>query len=61
MVSAGIPELSSIEDLEYLQRALRPELIEEKAAKKFITLIDASLKTRATQLNFFIHNLVHPN
>jgi len=38
MVSAGIPELSSIDDLSYLQRALRPELMEEKAAKKIYHL-----------------------
>jgi len=60
MLSTGIPELRSEEDLNYLRDAFSLELTEEEASKKFEKLIEHSLKTKATQLNFALHIMAHP-
>lgn len=59
MLSTGIPELRSDEDLLYLQDALCQELSDEEAAELFMELIEESLNSKATELNFFFHILAH--
>jgi hypothetical protein len=59
MLSTGIPELKSMEDLDYLKDALAPELSDEQASEKFQGLISEALATRATQLNNFAHLMAH--
>uniref|UniRef100_A0A8C6VE41 Phosphatidylinositol-4-phosphate 3-kinase catalytic subunit type 2 beta n=1 Tax=Naja naja TaxID=35670 RepID=A0A8C6VE41_NAJNA len=57
MLSCGIPELSDLEDLKYVYDALRPQDTEADATTYFTRLIESSLGSVATKLNFFIHNL----
>ncbi|XP_031752708.1 phosphatidylinositol 4-phosphate 3-kinase C2 domain-containing subunit beta isoform X1 [Xenopus tropicalis] len=57
MLSCGIPELSDLRDLKYVYDALRPQDSESDAATYFTRLIESSLGSVATKLNFFIHNL----
>ncbi|KAL2090880.1 hypothetical protein ACEWY4_013143 [Coilia grayii] len=57
MLSCGIPELSDLEDLKYVWDALRPHESEADATMYFTRLIESSLGSVATKLNFFIHNL----
>ncbi|XP_069370934.1 phosphatidylinositol 4-phosphate 3-kinase C2 domain-containing subunit beta isoform X1 [Paralichthys olivaceus] len=57
MLSCGIPELSDLEDLKYVFDALRPHESEADATMYFTRLIESSLGSVATKLNFFIHNL----
>lgn len=60
MLSTGIPELSTNEDLSYLREALNFELTEEQAAKHFQDLIFESLRTKTTQLNNYVHLIANP-
>eukprot|EP01119_Soliformovum_irregulare_P017393 TRINITY_DN5165_c0_g1_i1.p1 TRINITY_DN5165_c0_g1~~TRINITY_DN5165_c0_g1_i1.p1 ORF type:complete len:1287 (-),score=389.49 TRINITY_DN5165_c0_g1_i1:1418-5278(-) len=55
MLSTGIPELQSVEDLWYLRDAFSLDYTDEKAREKFTTLIYESLATKTTQLNNAIH------
>lgn len=57
MLSSGIPELSDVDDLKYVYDALRPHESEADATTHFTRLIESSLGSVATKLNFFIHNL----
>ncbi|KAG9485490.1 hypothetical protein GDO78_008527 [Eleutherodactylus coqui] len=57
MLSCGIPELSDLQDLKYVYDALRPQDSEADATTYFTRLIESSLGSVATKLNFFIHNL----
>jgi len=60
MLSTGIPELKSTEDIYYLRDALCLDKTEEEAALEFRNLIFESLKLGwSTQLNWWIHNLAH--
>ncbi|GAM25539.1 hypothetical protein SAMD00019534_087140 [Acytostelium subglobosum LB1] len=59
MVSTGIPELQSMEDLNYLRESFSLELTDDKAREKFTSLIHESLTTKTTQLNNAIHILAH--
>jgi hypothetical protein len=45
--------------MNYLMKALAPEMTEEEAAKTFTGLIYKSLDTKTTQLNFAVHILAH--
>jgi len=55
MLSTGIPELQSEDDLQYLRDAFALELSDEKASEKFRDLIFESLNTKATQISFAFH------
>uniref|UniRef100_A0AAV2MIJ5 Phosphatidylinositol-4-phosphate 3-kinase n=1 Tax=Knipowitschia caucasica TaxID=637954 RepID=A0AAV2MIJ5_KNICA len=57
MVSCGITELSDLDDLKYVYDALRPTESDTDATMYFTRLIESSLGSVATKLNFFIHNL----
>ena len=60
MLSTGIPELRSMEDIRYLRDALCLDVSESEAAETFRNLISESLRLGwATQLNWWIHNLAH--
>ena len=61
MISTGIPQLTSQEDLEYLIESFCIGKSEEEAKQIFQGLIIESLNTKATQLNFAIHILAHPD
>ena len=60
MISTGIPELRSIEDIDYLKEAFSVGLTEEEAAEEFKSLINESIRMGwSTQLNWYVHNLAH--
>jgi len=59
MISTGIAELKSEEDLNYLREAFSLDLSNEEASKKFKKLIIESLNTKAIQFNFAIHLLAN--
>jgi len=59
MLSTGIPELTSVDDISYLRDAFALDLTDEKAREKFTNLIYESLSTKTTQLNNAIHILAH--
>lgn len=56
MSSAKINGLDG-DSVKYIDRMLMPDLSETEAMAKFTRLIDECLNSRATQVNFFIHNL----
>lgn len=74
MLTSGMPELSSSEDVQYVRDALLPGATDSEATISFtrsviiqhitVTMvtdmyrcIEASLGSKATQINFLIHNL----
>ena len=60
MVDSGIPELSNLEDVAWVHRALiLNERDNAKAAAKFLALVDAALDDRRTRSMHAIHSLVH--
>ena len=60
MKCTGIPELRSVEDLEYLRSVLILDRPEDKAAEHFRQQIQKCLKLQwSTQLSWFAHNVVH--
>ncbi|KAF2073262.1 hypothetical protein CYY_005424 [Polysphondylium violaceum] len=61
MISTGIPELSTKDDILYLREALLMDLPDEEAAESFKRLIQKSLKTKTTQVMFAMHILAHPD
>ncbi|RWS05589.1 phosphatidylinositol 4-phosphate 3-kinase C2 domain-containing subunit alpha-like protein [Dinothrombium tinctorium] len=56
MISSGIPGVTS-DAVKYVHKTLHPSLSEAEAMSEFTRMITESLKSRFTQLNFFIHNL----
>ena len=59
MLSTGIPELRSEDDIQYIRSSLKTELSDEEAAKHFSNLIKESLASMSTQLNFAAHIIAH--
>ena len=59
MVYSGISYLSQKEDILYVREALQIHLTDEEATVYFTRLIESSLSSKSTQLNFFIHNVAH--
>ena len=60
MKCTGIPELRSVEDIEYLRGVLFLGRGEEEAKEHFKSQIQSCLKLAwRTQLNFLVHNYAH--
>ncbi len=60
MKCTGIPELQSVEDLEYLRGVLVLGRTDAEAKEHFRAEIQKCLKLQwSTQLNWFTHNIVH--
>lgn len=57
MLNSGIPCLSKVGDLRYIRDSLLPEASEGEATAAFTRLIESSLSSWFTQVNFFIHNV----
>eukprot|EP01121_Diplochlamys_sp_Union-15-3_P012892 TRINITY_DN3926_c0_g1_i1.p1 TRINITY_DN3926_c0_g1~~TRINITY_DN3926_c0_g1_i1.p1 ORF type:complete len:142 (-),score=17.96 TRINITY_DN3926_c0_g1_i1:44-469(-) len=60
MIGTGMSELKTEADINYLREAFLMDKTDEEASDFFMGLIKESLKTKATQLNFAIHLLAHP-
>lgn len=56
MASSGIPGVT-MDAVQYVQKALLPQLSNPEAAAAFAKMIESSLKSWFTQFNFFLHNL----
>lgn len=56
MASSGIPGVT-MDAVKYVQKALLLESSNPEAAASFARMIENSVKSRFTQLNFFLHNL----
>ena len=59
MVSSGIPEIGTPQNVYYLRDILVLNLSEEDASAKFNEWIFESLQTTSTQLNYAIHTWAH--
>lgn len=60
MLSAGIPQLTNVSDVDYLKDTLALDLTEEEARKKFIDkLKEAKNKSWSTSVNWALHNMAH--
>ena len=55
MLSIGLPELNSVEDVMYLRAHLFPDKTDEEAAGELCSLVRESLNTGRTQLNDLLH------
>lgn len=61
MLFAGLSQLSSYDDIAYLKKSLLTGNSDTDAFDNFGKLIDESLSTKSTQLNFAIHIFAHPD
>ncbi|XP_070560481.1 phosphatidylinositol 4,5-bisphosphate 3-kinase catalytic subunit alpha isoform-like [Ptychodera flava] len=60
MLSSGIPELQTIEDIHYLQKTLAVNLVEEKAVEYFLRQFhDAYGGGWTTKIDWFMHAVKH--
>lgn len=59
MLSTGIPELRTADDIEYLRSAFALDLNEQQAAQRFNQLVYEAMSTRTTQINNAIHIWAH--
>jgi len=59
MLSTGIPELRTEDDIRYMQNQFSLDLTDEQAADKFRELIKISLNTTRTQFNNMFHIMAH--
>ena len=57
MLNSGIAHLAQVSDLSYIRDSLMPGAGEGEATANFTKLIDSSLTSFFTQVNFFIHNV----
>ncbi|XP_025017100.1 phosphatidylinositol 4,5-bisphosphate 3-kinase catalytic subunit delta isoform-like isoform X2 [Tetranychus urticae] len=62
MLSTGIPELSSVKDLDYLRETLVLDLTQEEALAHFRSKFDEALKNSwKTNINWLAHNIAKDN
>ncbi|KAF2072204.1 hypothetical protein CYY_006485 [Polysphondylium violaceum] len=59
MLSTGIPELQCAEDIDYLRKALAPDLTDDEAAEEFTKNIIVALNTKTVLLNDIFHGWAH--
>jgi len=59
MLSTGIPELQSKEDISYLQLALMLDVDEVTASTRFAEMIDETLHSSSQTINDMFHHLMH--
>ncbi|PRP80309.1 phosphatidylinositol 3-kinase [Planoprotostelium fungivorum] len=59
MLSTGMPELTTHKDILYLRKAFALEQDVASVSNWWSRLVIESLNTKATQINFWFHNLVH--
>lgn len=62
MLSAGLPELRSVADIEYLRKTLVLSLPEEEAIRDFQNKLEYAVNNSwKTSLNWFAHNVKRIN
>jgi len=59
MLSSGIPELRTVEDIHYLRESFLLDMTDDEAGKEFVGWIHECLNCKMTQINNAIHTFVH--
>ena len=60
MIDSGIPELSNLDDVAWVHRALMMDQCDDaKAAARFLGQVDSALDDRRTRSMHAFHSLVH--
>ena len=60
MLSAGIPQLTNVNDVDYLKETLALDLTVDEARKKFVDKFkEAKNKSWSTSVNWALHNMAH--
>ena len=59
MLSSGIPELRTVDDIFYLRESFLLDLTDDAAGKEFAGWIHECLNCKMTQINNAIHTFVH--
>jgi len=59
MLSAGMPELNTDQDIQYLADAMQLNLSDGEAAKEFKREIQRAMRTFSRRVDNFAHNYVH--
>lgn len=57
MMSSGMPELQTVQDLFYLKDTLDLDLTPTQAGEKFADMLESSSKALSTRVNWVIHNI----
>ncbi|KAA0702252.1 Phosphatidylinositol 4,5-bisphosphate 3-kinase catalytic subunit beta isoform [Triplophysa tibetana] len=62
MLTAGLPELTSVKDIQYLKDSLALGKTDEEALKQFRQKFDEALRESwTTKVNWMAHNVAHPS
>lgn len=61
MLTSGIPQLTTVSDLDYLKYTLALEMSEEDAKKSFRNKMIEALNSMSVKINWWFHNVVHGN
>ncbi|XP_062843396.1 phosphatidylinositol 4,5-bisphosphate 3-kinase catalytic subunit beta isoform [Trichomycterus rosablanca] len=62
MLTAGLPELTSVRDIQYLKDSLALGKTDEEALKQFRQKFDEALRESwTTKVNWMAHNVAHPS
>ena len=59
MLTSGIPQLTTVSDLDYLKYTLALEMTEEDAKKSFRNKLIEALNSISVKINWVIHSFVH--
>ncbi|XP_045207446.2 phosphatidylinositol 4,5-bisphosphate 3-kinase catalytic subunit beta isoform-like isoform X2 [Mercenaria mercenaria] len=59
MLMSGIPQLTSVNDLDYLKETLALDLKDDAAIKQFKSKMNEALNSRSTQFNWMVHLMAH--
>lgn len=59
MLSSGIPQLSSVSDLDYVKETLALKYNDKEACRQFKAKMTESLKAVSTKIMWYIHSKVH--
>ena len=59
MVSSGMPELQTFDDINYLKSRLNLDCTDEEADSRMRAQLESSLANVRTLINFAIHNAAH--
>ena len=61
MLTSGIPQLTTVSDLDYLKYTLALEMTEDEAKRNFRNKLIEALNSMSVKINWLIHNYVHGN
>jgi phosphatidylinositol-4,5-bisphosphate 3-kinase len=59
MLSTGIPELQTVDDISYLRDAFASDKSDDAAAEEFSKFIEEALKAKSVLFNEMVHLIAH--